>query len=254
MQTDRRRYEILALIERSGEVRIHDLAASFDVTEMTIRRDLNRLSELGFIKRIHGGARAGKKEDMLFHITVKGRTVEYIEQKRQIGEKAVQFIEEGKLIFIHGGTTTLELAKRLPEDLHLQVMTNSLQVVNALSEKENVDLLCTGGIFNRISNTYYGPHAEILVDNINVDTLLMGSNGVSIENGLSEFDFNVAFFKKKIIEKSKFKILLVDSHKFNVERSSSYARIEDFDIIITDDKIDNRIYEDLKALDIRVII
>ncbi len=254
MQTDRRRYEILALIERSGEVRIHDLAKLFDVTEMTIRRDLNRLSELGFIKRIHGGAKAGKKEEMLFHITVKGRTVEYIEEKRKIGEKAVQFVEEGKLLFIHGGSTTLELANRLPEDLHLQVMTNSLQVMEALSEKENVDLLCTGGIFNRISSTCYGPHSELLVDNINIDILFMGSNGVSITNGLSEFDFNVASFKKKIIEKSKLKVLLVDSHKFNVERSSSYARIEDFDIVVTDNKIDRRLFDELKALDIRVIV
>lgn len=254
MQTDMRRYEILALIEKSGEVRIHDLAKMFDVTEMTIRRDLNRLSELGFIKRIHGGAEAGKKEDMLFHITVKGRTVEYIEEKKQIGEKAVQFVEEGKLLFIHGGSTTLELAKRLPAVATLQVMTNSLQVMEVLSEKENVDLLCTGGSFNRISSTCHGPHAELLVDTVNIDILFMGSNGVSIKNGLSEFDFNVASFKKKIIERSKLKILLVDSHKFNVERSSSYARIEDFDIVVTDDKLDRRIHEDLKALDIRVVI
>jgi DeoR/GlpR family transcriptional regulator of sugar metabolism len=185
---------------------------------------------------------------------VKGRTVEYIEQKRQIGEKAVQFVEEGKLLFIHGGSTTLELARRLPEDMHLQVMTNSLQVMEVLSERETVDLLCTGGILNRISNTYYGPHSELLLDNTNIDVLFMGSNGVSITNGLSEFDFNVASFKKKIIEKSKLKILLVDSHKFNVERSSSYARIEDFDVVITDDKIDGRIYEELKELDIRVIV
>ncbi|MBN2322285.1 MAG: DeoR/GlpR transcriptional regulator [Spirochaetes bacterium] len=254
MQTDRRRYEILALIERSGEVRIHDLAKLFDVTEMTIRRDLNRLSELGFIKRIHGGAEAGKKEDMLFHITVKGRTVEYIEEKRQIGEKAVRFVEAGKLIFIHGGSTTLELARRLPEEVNLQVMTNSLQVMEVLSEKENVDLLCTGGILNRISNTYYGPHSELLLDNTNIDILFMGSNGVSITNGLSEFDFNVASLKKKIIERSKLKILLVDSHKFNVERSSSYARIEDFDVVITDDKVDRRIYDRLEELNIRVIV
>jgi DeoR/GlpR family transcriptional regulator of sugar metabolism len=254
MQTDRRRYEILALIERSGGVKIHDLAEVFDVTEMTIRRDLNRLSELGFIKRVHGGAEAGKKEDMLFHITVKGRSVEFIEEKRQIGEKALRFVSEGKLIFIHGGSTTLEIAKKLPSDKHLQVMTNSLRVMETLSGMENIDLLCTGGIFNRISSTYYGPHGESLVDSVNIDILFMGSNGISIERGLSEFDFNVASFKKRIIEQSKLKILVADSHKFNVERSSSYARIEDFDYLITDDKIDKPTYDALIQLGIEVVV
>ena len=253
MQTDRRRFEILALIEKSGEVRIHDLAELFDVTDMTIRRDLNRLSELGFIKRVHGGARAGKKEDMLFHITVKGRSIEFIEEKRQIGEKALQYVSEGKLIFIHGGSTTLEMAKRLPSDKNLQIMTNSLRIMETLIEMENIDLLCTGGIFNRISKTYYGPHAEALVGSVNIDILFMGSNGISIEKGLSEFDFNVANFKKKIIEQSKLRILMADSHKFNVERSSSYARIEDFHVLITDSKIDRNIHDALVQLGIKVI-
>jgi DeoR/GlpR family transcriptional regulator of sugar metabolism len=133
-------------------------------------------------------------------------------------------------------------------------MTDSLQIMEVLEAQENIDLICTGGILNRISSTYLGPHAEALVESVNIDVLFTGSNGVSLENGLSEFDFNVAHFNKKIIKRSKLRILLVDSHKFNVERSSSYARIGDFDVLITDKKIDRDTYEKLLQMDIEVVV
>jgi len=248
MKPDRRRFEILALIEKNGVVHIQELATLFETTEMTIRRDLNRLSDLGFIKRFHGGAEARSTENMLFNITLNGRHVEYKEEKQKIGILAAEFIEENELIFIHGGTTTYELAVNLPRDFYYQVVTNSVPILNLLKDYENIDVLGTGGMLQTISGTFAGSHAEAFVEQINIDTLFMGSSGVSIKKGATEFDFNIASLKKKIVSRSEKKILMVDSHKFNIVRSIAFAKLNEFDTVITDDKIKPEIKREVEAL------
>jgi DeoR/GlpR family transcriptional regulator of sugar metabolism len=253
MKADLRRFEILALIERFGTVRIQDLADRFDVTEMTVRRDLDRLHSLGFIKRVHGGAEVTQNDNVLFHITLNGRNVEFKEEKQQIGALAAQFVEENEMIFIHGGTTTYELARNLPRDKYFQVVTNSAPILGILWKYENIDVLSTGGSLNHISGTFFGPHADSLIEKLNFDTLFMGSSGVSLEKGLTEFDMYVASLKTKIIDKAGKKILLVDSHKFDILRNIVYSPIEAFNIVVTDANVDPGIVSYLEARDIRVV-
>ena len=253
MKLDRRRFEILSLIEKNGVVRIQELASLFNTTEMTIRRDLNRLSALGFIKRVHGGAEVKNIDNVLFNITLSGRHIEYKKEKQKIGALAAQFVRENELIFIHGGTTTYELAVNLPRDFSYQIVTNSVPILNVLKEYDNVNVLSTGGILQDISGTLAGSHAEILIEQINIDTLFMGASGVSIEKGATEFDFNIASLKKKIISRSKKRILLVDSHKFNIVRSIAFVKLSEFQIIITDEKIDPGVKNELEALGCQVI-
>jgi len=253
MKPDRRRFEILALIEKNGIVRIQELATLFDTTEMTIRRDLNRLSDLGFIKRFHGGAEAKNNENMLFNITLNGRHVEFKKEKQKIGILATQFIKENALIFIHGGTTTYELALNLPRDFYYQVVTNSVPVLNVLKEYDNINVLGTGGILQSISGTFAGSHAETFIEQINIDTLFMGASGVSLQKGATEFDFNIASLKKKIISRSEQRILLIDSHKFNIVRSIAFAKLNEFQVIITDENINPTMKTELESMGCNVL-
>ena len=244
----------MALIGNKSVVTIKELSALFDINERTIRRDLNRLTEMGFLKRNYGGAEADSSEKILFNITLRGRKIEYNIEKRHIGEKAATLIKEGQTVFILGGTTTLEFVRKLPKDFHFRIITNFSPITEALSEHENIEVLSTGGILNHLTGSFYGPHAEAFLQNLSIDTLFLGCSGVSIEKGLSTFDFKVAPLMIKAIEISKKKILLVDSHKFQVESSLFFAPIEAVDILITDSKIDPKIHEALSSRGVQVVI
>jgi DeoR family fructose operon transcriptional repressor len=254
MKAEQRRFEIMALIGKKNMVTIKELSNLFEINERTIRRDLNRLTEMGFLKRVHGGAEADSSEKILFNITLRGRKIEYTEEKRRIGEKAAEYVQEGQTIFVLGGTTTLEFVKQLPKEVHFRVITNFSPITEALSEYENIEVLSTGGILNHLTGSFYGPHAEALLQNLNIDTLFMGCSGVSLEKGLSTFDFKVAPLMIKVIGISKRRILLVDSNKFQAESSLFFAPIEAVEVVITDKKIDTKIHEALLNRGLQVII
>jgi len=244
----------MALIGKKNIVTIKELSSLFNINERTIRRDLNRLTEMGFLKRNYGGAEADSSEKILFNITLRGRKIEYVEEKRRIGEKAREFVKEGQTIFILGGTTTLEFVKHLPQDIHFRVITNFSPITEALAEYENIEVLSTGGILNHLTGSFYGPHAEAFLQNLNIDTLFLGCSGVSLEKGLSTFDFKVAPLMTKVISISRQKILLVDSHKFSLESSLFFAPIDAIEIIITDHKIDPKTRDALMNKGVQIII
>jgi DeoR/GlpR family transcriptional regulator of sugar metabolism len=254
MKAEQRRFEIMALIGKKNMVTIKELSSLFDINERTIRRDLNRLTEMGFLKRVYGGAEADSSEKILFNITLRGRKIEYTEDKRRIGEKASDYVQEGQTLFVLGGTTTLEFVKHLPKDIHFRVITNFSPIAEALTEYENIEVHSTGGILNHLTDSFYGPHAEALLQNLNIDSLFLGCSGVSLEKGLSTFDFKVAPLMIKAMGISKKKILLVDSHKFQAESSLFFAPIEAVDILITDSKIDPKIHEALSSRGVQVVI
>jgi len=255
MKVDARRYEILGLIEKYGNVKINDIAKLFNVTEMTIRRDIKRLSSLGLINSVRGGAENSNKEgNLLFNITLRGRTMENVEEKRRIGTKAAEFVKEGQFIFIKGGTTTLELSKRLPKDINLTVITDSNPISSITGFNDRIKTICTGGEYNRFSETFCGPSAEAFLDNIQIDVLFIGASGITMDWELTEFDFDIASLNKKIIKASNFKILVADSHKFNIKRHIIFGNIKDFDILITDSGIDPEIHKKLEKNDVKIIV
>ena len=148
----------------------------------------------------------------------------------------------------------MELVKQLPKDIHFRVITNFSPITEALTEHENIEVHSTGGILNHLTDSFYGPHAESLLQNLNIDTLFLGCSGVSIEKGLSTFDFKVAPLMVKVIRISKKKILLVDSHKFQAESSLFFAPVEAMDTIITDHGIAPDILHALEEKGIEVIL
>ncbi len=253
MKAEQRRFEIMVLIGKKNTVTIRELSALFGINERTIRRDLNRLTEMGFLKRVHGGATADSSEKILFNITLRGRRIESTDEKRRIGKKAAEFVQEGQTIFVLGGTTTLELVKQLPKEVHFRVITNFSPITETLTEYENIEVLSTGGILNHLTGSFYGPHAEALLQNLNIDTLFMGCSGVSLEKGLSTFDFKAAPLMTKVIGVSRKRVLLVDSTKFQVESSLFFAPIGAVETVITDKKIDNAIQEALSRKGLQVI-
>ena len=142
-----RQNRIRRLVEQKGRVTVTELSHQFEVSEATIRRDLEKLDGQGWIQRTHGGAvqveRATKEPPMLQRIN------EQRTEKQHIGQAAANLVKDGETIFLGSGTTVLEIARQLPRNLRLTVITNSLPVVNKLADRSNIELIVIGGMLRQ---------------------------------------------------------------------------------------------------------
>ena len=147
MALNQRRVKILDLIREDGHAKVQELSRIFNVTDVTIRQDLEALEKLGYIQREHGGAFL--KDVGSFAKTGKVFKPKHIEEKREIARKAVSFIREGECIILDSGSTTTEIAKLLTQYKELTVITNALNIALILGENPGITLIVTGGEFKR---------------------------------------------------------------------------------------------------------
>lgn len=145
MALNQRRVKILDLIREDGHAKVQELSRIFNVTDVTIRQDLEALEKLGYIQREHGGAFL--KDVGSFAKTGKVFNQTHIEEKREIAQKAASFISEGECIILDSGSTTTEIAKLLTQYKELTVITNALNIALILGENPGINLIVTGGEF-----------------------------------------------------------------------------------------------------------
>ena len=248
MVADKRRQEILQLIERYGSIRISNLGKMFDVTDMTIRRDIDHLSEQGLVRRVHGGAvhegsvhervPNGTEQNLNLATTFLKRNREYVAQKKNIGALAQDFVEDGKTIIIDGGSTNECFARMIDPKKKLRIITHGINIAWILSGNENHDLFVAGGILNRLTMTFSGAEVREIYGELNADTLFIAASGLSLDKGLTDPSWYDTSIKKTMIRASKKVILLIDSHKFNLISSRTFASIDELDCIVTDEQLD----------------
>ncbi len=248
LMADRHR-RIVELVEREGSVRVSELSELFQVTEETIRRDLDKLESEGKVLRTHGGA--VRNEEPGLEIPVSEREIERIEQKRKIAEKAMEWIEVGDQIMLDASTTAWQMAKILP-DIPLTVVTNSVKVVMELAGKDNIQVISVGGNLAVRSLSFVGPLAERSLDSYHVGKLFMSCGGCHLEYGISETTEEQARVKAKMIANSDELILLVDSSKFQKRAFTKIAPVRVADMLITDAEADPGIVEQIEALSVSV--
>src|SRR6185436_17374790 len=165
-----RRYEILARLERDGRVVVAELVAGLGVSEDTIRRDLQELAALGQLRRVHGGALASPAEPVPFE-----RRLEIAhEQKVAIAEAAVPLVESARTLVLDGGTTALEVARRLPAAWRGTVVTNAPPVAAALAAHPKADVLLVGGRLLKDAQVAVGPVAVDAFRAIRADACVLG--------------------------------------------------------------------------------
>ena len=244
-----RQREILDRIRDAGSVRVAELARQLEVTEETIRRDLEKLDRQGKVSRIHGGAVPveSDRRDLPFDV----RETVNLRQKQAIARKAAEHIEEGDVIALDASSTARELARVIP-DITLTVLTNCLAVTTALLEKRRVRVISTGGILDAPSLSYIGPLAERALDRFNIEKLFLSCKGIDIERGLSVTADEQATIKRRMMHLAAMNYLLVDSSKFGVRAVEFFAAITEIDVVITDGGADDGMIEALAALAIRV--
>jgi DeoR family L-fucose operon activator len=230
------RYEkIVQLVNERGSIRVSELSELCQVTEETIRRDLDRLEQAGRLRRSHGGA-VDIKDHHQPEIPYFEREITHADEKKRIAQEAIKLIQPKDRILLDASTTAWYMASSIP-DIPLTVLTNSIKVAMALSSKKKIEVISTGGLLASRSLSYVGPLAERSLDAYHVDKVFLSCKGVHLERGISESNELQARIKSIMIGMADQVILLADSSKFGVQAFTHVADLVDVNTIITDRRI-----------------
>lgn len=234
MLATERRTQILAVLDRRGSVRVSELVDILGVSDMTIRRDLDVLQEMGELSKVHGGAtrradRSAEEPGFLAKSSLEQA------KKEAIAARAARLVEPGAAVAISAGTTTHALARRLTAVPDLTVVTNSLPVADTLhaSARADATVLLTGGL-RTPSDALVGPIAVSSLRSLHADVVFMGVHGMDPKTGfttpnLLEWETNQA-----LVACGRSLVVVADSTKWGVVGLSSFAALEDADVLVTD--------------------
>lgn len=221
-----------------GAVRVAALAEALEVTEETVRRDLNTMDRQGVLLRTHGGAATLDRPDVHSILPAAGdasfeeRLRAMSAEKRAIAREAASHVRAGQVIALDGSTTAWELARQL--DLpQLTVVTNSLVITNLLSQR-NVNVICVGGTLDKRLQMFGGIIAEQALERLNIDQAFFSCAGIDANRGLSDPSDAAAQMKRRLIELSQRSVLLADSTKIDQRAVVFFANCGDIDELITD--------------------
>ncbi len=235
MLSVQRREEIKNIIYEKKSVLVTDMAKLFNVSSETIRRDLDSLSQEGFLIKSYGGATLSNR--VMGNSSQQLRKEIFVEEKRKIAKKAAEFINPNDCIFLDQSTTVLSLCNEI-ERMPLVVVTNSLQVIEMLSPRENIKLVCTGGVLDRQEQAFTGLETINYLKNHYVDKSFLSCKMLSIERGASDIDEHVSEIRRNIIKYSEKSFLLVDHTKIGGSAYISSFDVGDVDYIISDTEWD----------------
>lgn len=238
MQAERQR-QILAYINEHQQISVSQICEMFNVSEMTARRDLRELDREGLLRRVHGGAMNGLGRS--YEPPYLTRSTHNHDVKRAIGVYAASMIKDGESIALDVGTTTLEVARALEGKRNLTVITASLPIANDIVTRFTLDsevrLILTGGIVRAGELSMIGQFPEHFYSEIHVDKAFLGMGGISLEDGLTEYNLDDALVKKSLIKSAQQTILVVDSTKFSRTTFASVGPLSVVDELITDSRI-----------------
>ncbi len=247
-----RRSKILEILEADGQVKVVNLAALFEVSDVTIRNDLAHLENKGFLIRTRGGAIKSQRTGIDYKLTEKAK--QHSVEKSAIGKKASELIKDDDTIIIDSGTTTMELAKNLKDLNNLIVITNALNIAGQLVNNNNLKVVMLGGMIRQNSLSLIGPIAENNVKNYYCDKLFMGVDGIDSQYGITTPNIEEANLNKMMVEISKEVIVLADSSKFLRRSFAFIAPVSKIDTVITDKNIPPEELSNLQNQGVKVLL
>ena len=222
-----RRQEILRAV-RNGTAHVSELAESFGVSEMTVRRDLGALARDGKLERVHGGAVEAGGEPGFSQIEV-----ERFEIKDRLGAAAARMVQDGMTVMVDIGTSTLQFARHL-HGKKITVVTTNLAVVEELVPDPDIELVLPGGIVRRNYRSLVGVLAEDSLRQIKSDILFLGTSGVDVELGVWDTTMVEVPIKRLMIAGAEEVVLLADTAKFAMPGMVRVCGPESIDHIVTD--------------------
>lgn len=246
---DRQR-RILELLSEAGSLRTTDTAASLGVTDETVRKDFEILEQRGELVRTHGGA--SRPQRIREELPFTERQAVRREEKRAIARLAAERIQPNETIFLDASSTVLTLTEFLP-DIPLTILTNALNVFTALADRPNIDLICTGGLFDAKSRSFIGLTAEKSLQRYNIHRMFFSGNGLHLERGVSESNARQAAFKERVVENAEDVVFLADHSKLGIKAAFFFAEVSALTCLITDKAADPGFIGELRGRGVDVI-
>ncbi len=254
MYAEERQRAMAGIIARDRRLSVSTAADSFGVTTETVRRDLAILEHQGLIHRVHGGAVPADVLSTL-ELAVSERDLEAAEEKERIGRAALDLLPgDCGSILIDSGTTTRRLAGSLPLDRRLTVFTNAASVVTKLAGHTGIEMHLLGGRVRHTTQAAVGPLTVAALSNLRVDVSFLGTNGLSVDRGLTTPDADEAAVKAAMIRAGQRVVVLADSRKLGRETLVRFGTCGQIDVLVTDDGARDADVRDLQALDIDVVV
>lgn len=227
-----RQKKIIELLDRDGAVWVSKLSAEFSVAEETVRRDLEKLEKQEILVRTHGGAVPIDENNI--ELSLEKRKHTNSQSKEKVAQAAFKHIVPGDTIFLDASTTTFYISKLLKKMNNVTVITNSIRVVNELSNCEGIKLIAVGG---KVSNnqSFVGALTESSIEkNYFANKVFFSSKGISETKGILESNEYECAIKQKMIENSKERFYLCDKSKLGRVGFTKLAPIEALTYFITD--------------------
>ncbi|EMI20818.1 transcriptional regulator, DeoR family [Rhodopirellula maiorica SM1] len=250
MSTKSRRDRLRELIQTRGFAALGELAETLNVSESTIRRDLEELEKAGDARRTHGGVFwTGKTAT----IRVFGNRRDTMwPAKSAIGLVAAELVDDHDTILLDGGSTTYELARHLVKR-PLQVVTNSLPVAHLLSSSESIDLIMIGGCVRGRTAVAIGPMADSMLHTLNVGKAFLSVAGIN-ERGYFNSDMMLVESEKAMIAAADQSIVVTDSSKFGKVSLSRLCGLHEVNAVVTDSGIDSEWKERLEKAGVGLVL
>ncbi|MDT8391416.1 MAG: DeoR/GlpR family DNA-binding transcription regulator [Lentisphaeria bacterium] len=229
--TAEREEQILRQLRQAGTRSVQELCQALNVSEATVRRDLQSMDERGLLRRVRGGATLARNQrvEPLFS----DKESQHSEEKESIAAAAFELINDHDTIYLDGGSTVLGLTRHLDKRRHLTIVTNSIMAAaNLMNTKHR--LVLVGGEFRAISRTLVGPLTAEIIQALNIDKAFMGTIGFTIADGMTTTDPNEAYTKNQIMKRSSQVILLADSSKLGISSFARSGDVTSVDTLVTD--------------------
>ena len=229
---------ILDRVRQVGAVRVADLVRELEVSDMTVRRDLELLHEQGLLEKVHGGATAPSRFAS-YEPAFNTKAALQQAEKAAIGAEAARMVEPGMALALSAGTTTYALAALIADVPGITVVTNSLQVSEVLNRTRRTDqtVILTGGV-RTPSEALVGPFAIAQLRSVHLDIVFMGVHGLDGKAGYTCPNLMEADTDRALIEAGRRLVVVADHNKWGIIGIASIARLDEADVLITDSGID----------------
>ncbi len=246
-----RRKLILEKVHKEKKVIVSELSKEFEVSEETIRRDLDKLADEGHVIKSYGGAVINEigSIDLPFNVRWKSNSL----GKKKIAELINKEINDGDHIFLDASTTAVFIAKNIKQKKRLTVITNSIENLLELSDVSGWDIISTGGLLKQGTMSLMGKRASDTIERYNADKVFFSCKGIDFEKGITEGNDETASIKQSMMMSAKKVYLTVDSSKFGKVGFSNICKLSKIDVVVTEKKPEDRWLQTFEELGIECI-
>ena len=242
---EERQRQILDLLKVRDKLLVSELCERFSASPATIRDDLNLLEKEGLLQRTHGGAISCRKAG--FELTDSQKIGANLPQKQRIARHAASLIENGDTVALDTGTTTLRLAEQVIDKTDRTVITTDIRIASVLEKLPGISVILVGGMLRKGFSCTVGAMVNNTLAGLRVDKAFLAANGVTSSGAVCTPDIEQAQVKRSMLKTGTQTFLLCDSSKFGTQSFAQFGRLDQFDMVITDDGLNETVLESLRA-------